>query len=952
MPDSLTSAVEKRRKKRLAAKSNATKQQKITPREAEKRSARQAAKRPAIGIRPMQFGEIDEAAGERVVLEPVDVKKPELGGKAVVRGAGGEFIRNAGNITTPQQIALRQRQPLGAPLSAEAGAMGQKGALGITPETFATRDAGQPRSIRPLPERLKEEEERRSRELQKYKEQLTEQEYRKISKDVEAGSKKRQEEIRQQYDDEYKDWLAQNEELKAKMLSDQMKQEKPQVFTGIDPQIQTQAENMSLKIQSLIDSIEDPDIQSAMQMLAGLTENKETNLATLELMQKQTSLQESQEASESYAEGAAERFNRYLDKAEQVAAISRERNEKYLSQQEAQAKARLDFQEKKAERSLKKAQSRALDARAARLALSGGFGSPGGLAEIDRMDFEYEQALSDLYTEVGLKRADLTIQFSGLYNEVQEQYQVSVLNAMRDHTNAMAALELQSFTNEEALRREQRNTITDFINSVVESRRETVAQQRDLINDITNIIQAENKPKQVDVIKTGDTLKFVSDISKELNGRQIIKDAVQIDTRAKIMERAASEWFAGKTNSAVAVDQALITMFNKMTDPSSVVRESEYLRTSSDLSLFDRIKGIGAKQFITGGAGLTDDVRRDLVRMAKAFKEEYDKKLEQTFQPYIARINMFNSQQNVQTPVALTDVIPSNLIPQISQGTLDMWKQQMGGTSASMGSPLPTPQFVSPEYAPSEGFRTDRHSNPTALQWTPSVERWFKNNGYDVSKGEAWPDDPNSYTLDMNNLDDPVAATIDYIDNYSFYYKNDRRWSHTAMSKESWNALTYQQKAEVVSEMARRELSTGLLANGTNLGVPMEQSSFAMVPSAIAAEPMPKFSSILPNPTAEEIQKISQTPKEQKTTIIQLLAAVRRGQIEKREADEEVARLTGTTAQVGRGLRRGGEFVGQNILRPIGEKVLEQLGDIGGKIFNVERQYAQTTANLASSFFR
>jgi len=445
------------------------------------------------------------------------LKKPEIFPKTPAGEAAKARLTEQAEGVEPKV----KRREAGAPLvSPKAGAMGRPEMTGITPETFAPREGA--RALRPLAERLKEEEERKSRELQKYKEQLTEQEYRKISKDVEAGSKKRQEEIRQQYDDEYKDWLAQNEELKAKMLSDQMKQEKPQVFTGIDPQIQTQAENMSLKIQSLIDSIEDPDIQSAMQMLAGLTENKETNLATLELMQKQTSLQESQEASESYAEGAAERFNRYLDKAEQVAAISRERNEKYLSQQEAQAKARLDFQEKKAERSLKKAQSRALDARAARLALSGGFGSPGGLAEIDRMDFEYEQALSDLYTEVGLKRADLTIQFSGLYNEVQEQYQVSVLNAMRDHTNAMAALELQSFTNEEALRREQRNTITDFINRVVESRRETTGNTRDLIDDIYNAIGDEKEQTRKNQKEMWDNAMEVLDTfgtqNKELLG--------------------------------------------------------------------------------------------------------------------------------------------------------------------------------------------------------------------------------------------------------------------------------------------------------------------------------------------------------------------------------------------------------------------------------------------------
>lgn len=81
-----------------------------------------------------------------------------------------------------------------------------------------------------------------------------------------------------------------------------------------------------------------------------------------------------------------------------------------------------------------------------------------------------------------------------------------------------------------------------------------------------------------------------------------------------------------KTNNKSAVDQALITTFNKMLDPTSVVRESEYARTAMDLPFFNRIAG-GYEKFVAGGAGLTDDDRAalaDLVqKMGSYVKERY-----------------------------------------------------------------------------------------------------------------------------------------------------------------------------------------------------------------------------------------------------------------------------------------------------------------------------------------
>lgn len=83
--------------------------------------------------------------------------------------------------------------------------------------------------------------------------------------------------------------------------------------------------------------------------------------------------------------------------------------------------------------------------------------------------------------------------------------------------------------------------------------------------------------------------------------------------------RRALAALSDPNKNKVAVDQSIITTFNKMLDPSSVVRESEYARTPQDMAILNRIKG-KLDKLSTGGAGLTDDERQAMFRMITAFK--------------------------------------------------------------------------------------------------------------------------------------------------------------------------------------------------------------------------------------------------------------------------------------------------------------------------------------------
>lgn len=69
------------------------------------------------------------------------------------------------------------------------------------------------------------------------------------------------------------------------------------------------------------------------------------------------------------------------------------------------------------------------------------------------------------------------------------------------------------------------------------------------------------------------------------------------------------------TKSKVGIDQALISIYNKINDPGSVVRESEYARTPEGMAVLNRIVGQYEK-YKQGGTGLSDVERNQLVRDA------------------------------------------------------------------------------------------------------------------------------------------------------------------------------------------------------------------------------------------------------------------------------------------------------------------------------------------------
>lgn len=110
------------------------------------------------------------------------------------------------------------------------------------------------------------------------------------------------------------------------------------------------------------------------------------------------------------------------------------------------------------------------------------------------------------------------------------------------------------------------------------------------------------------------------DLRKEFQAIPEVKDYQVIKSQVSSMDALLQNVKTGDGDSALALDQGLITLFNKITDPRSVVRESEYERTPQNLSLINRFGG-ALEKLKQGGAGLTSQDREALVFGAKVIAD-------------------------------------------------------------------------------------------------------------------------------------------------------------------------------------------------------------------------------------------------------------------------------------------------------------------------------------------
>lgn len=137
-------------------------------------------------------------------------------------------------------------------------------------------------------------------------------------------------------------------------------------------------------------------------------------------------------------------------------------------------------------------------------------------------------------------------------------------------------------------------------------------------------------------------------IREEFINRPEVKEYITVNTSVKSMDSLLKNAKSGNIQNKVALDQALVTMYNKLTDPNSVVRESEYARTAGNLPLMNRFSG-ALEKVQKGGAGLTDSDRDALVWGAKVIADERGKTYSDTLKSYTDLSNQYGIEPSLIT---------------------------------------------------------------------------------------------------------------------------------------------------------------------------------------------------------------------------------------------------------------------------------------------------------------
>lgn len=96
------------------------------------------------------------------------------------------------------------------------------------------------------------------------------------------------------------------------------------------------------------------------------------------------------------------------------------------------------------------------------------------------------------------------------------------------------------------------------------------------------------------------------------------KAAQTMEQQYALMQTGLKRFREGDKNGG---SQAVLVTFQKILDPTSVVRESEYARSSAGISLLGRIQGF-ADRLSAGGAGVPDSELSEMVKTAGQFVQQ------------------------------------------------------------------------------------------------------------------------------------------------------------------------------------------------------------------------------------------------------------------------------------------------------------------------------------------
>lgn len=478
---------------------------------------------------------------------------------------------------------------------------------------------------------------------------------------------------------------------------------------------------------------------------------------------------------------AGKKAEQFFDQSQSFLKEQQDRNDKLLAAQQANVQEQMAWQEQKLTRDLADANRKELDRMTVSYALRGGYGSDDANNQVSEARWKGEQAIADLQKEFGFKRTDVALQFTDLTQQAHDQYTVNWLNAQNNLEAKLSDLDIQGIANQQAKgnaiagaykgymdeikagRKEYAGKVTDaakFVYDATVKERETKAEEArwkyeqswdekkfGLTQSLE--IQKFNQQQETNAINKAATGmqfsqgrydKITNQINDNIKGDPVVKDYQDIVSKYAVLDSAYQA--ALKGGNRTGADQALIQMFNKLLDPSSVVRESEYDRTPENAPVLNRILGKW-DQFKQGGVSFTDEDRKALFDMATDLKTKYQDRYNNIAQRYYLQMQAYNDTapgefQLTPDMFGLQDLSPTTTQLQ----GLDQLEQMRTLGPTSLDAPTPKVSGVSKNdlVAAKIGDREISVQPYLASALAAANEEFFKATGKNIQINEAYRD--------------------------------------------------------------------------------------------------------------------------------------------------------------------------------------------------------------------
>jgi len=251
-----------------------------------------------------------------------------------------------------------------------------------------------------------------------------------------------------------------------------------------------------------------------------------------------------------------------------------------------------------------------------------------------------QQAITQYQRDISSQRAGLAIQKLALQGDIKGATDMIKLKLDAQFEPITQRLDYLSKVNtiyNNDLTEKQKAQMT-----LEQKRLETVAKEKEDFKDIMdkallNGASSEEIQNAYTLFNKGDRNGAISSIAKYggtgaltpyqqfTTTQSLAKDVQKRTENAREMARQAKLITDSYNNILKKGDrslntQAIITSFNKILDPTSVVRESEYDRTAQGQALIEQLRG-KVDQIASGGAGVTEQTLKEASDIAKTYLE-------------------------------------------------------------------------------------------------------------------------------------------------------------------------------------------------------------------------------------------------------------------------------------------------------------------------------------------